>query len=213
MMKYCIVFGHDRSGDWMFYPCFFFKWQCLALPMRWRGTVRALFYWFHTFLDHTTNISIKVSAPRAPNDVPNCHLDKATMDNSSMHQFVKISTRSARQTRSASPTRWRSLTQARSSPQVMAPPTLEVELPEGWEWRVRAKEDVDEEVQESLLRLHFYWPLNIYLPPPPSHGRLCVLALRGGRGSCSIGQCFWFTYLIVELYFFPSRWDSDSYLL
>ena len=67
------------------------KWQHVALPLRWRASVRALFYCYHTFLDHTTNISQKVCAPRcvnvsgAPNDVPNCHLDKTTMDNSPMH--------------------------------------------------------------------------------------------------------------------------------
>ena len=77
----------------MFYPC-------LVYPSDnvWRSR-RAdaprcsfFFYWFHIFLDHTTNISIKVRAPRrvsapgAPNDFPNCHLDKTTMDNSSMHR-------------------------------------------------------------------------------------------------------------------------------
>ena len=45
----------------MFYPCFFpsdnvWRFRC--------ASVRALFYWFHTFLDHTTNISRKVRAPR-----------------------------------------------------------------------------------------------------------------------------------------------------
>ena len=68
------------------------KWQCVALPTHWRALVRTLFYLFHTFLDQTINISRKMRAPRresasvAPNDVPNCHLDKTNMDNSSMHQ-------------------------------------------------------------------------------------------------------------------------------
>ena len=68
------------------------KWQCVALTTCWRASVRALFNSFPTFLDQTTNISRKVRAPRrvsasgASNDVPNCHLDKTNMDNSSMHR-------------------------------------------------------------------------------------------------------------------------------
>ena len=71
------------------YPCLFYPsdnvWRS------WRASVRALYYSFHTFLDQTTNISRNVRAPRrvsaswAPNNVPNCHLDKTNMDNSSMH--------------------------------------------------------------------------------------------------------------------------------
>ena len=73
-----------------FYPCLFYSsdkvWHSRC------ASVRA----FHTFLDQTTIISCKVRAPRrvrsprrlsasgAPNDVPNCHLDKTNMDNSSM---------------------------------------------------------------------------------------------------------------------------------
>ena len=58
------------------------KWQRVGLPMRWRGSVSALFYCWHTFLDHRTNISRKVRAPRrasvsgAPNNLQNGHLDK-----------------------------------------------------------------------------------------------------------------------------------------
>ena len=40
------------------------KWQCVVLPMHCRAAVCALFYWFHTFFDHTTNISRKVRATR-----------------------------------------------------------------------------------------------------------------------------------------------------
>ena len=71
------------------------KWQCVALPTCWRALIRAL-YWFHTFLDHTTNISSKVRTQRrvspsgAPNEVHNCHLDKKNMENSSMHRLLSI---------------------------------------------------------------------------------------------------------------------------
>ena len=77
----------------------FSKWQCVALPSCWHTFVRALFYWLHAFLDHTTNIRRKVHAPRrvsalwAPYDVQNCHLDKTNMDNLSMQlkcRLVKI---------------------------------------------------------------------------------------------------------------------------
>ena len=46
----------------MFYPCLF----CPSDNVwhSWRASLRALFYWYHTFSDHTTNISIKVRAPR-----------------------------------------------------------------------------------------------------------------------------------------------------
>ena len=40
------------------------KWQRVALPTRWRASVRALSYCDYTFLDHTTNISRKVRTPR-----------------------------------------------------------------------------------------------------------------------------------------------------
>ena len=71
------------------------KWQSVVLLTRWRASVRALFYWYHTFLDHTTNISIKVCAPRcisasgAPNNFQNCHLDKTNMDKTSQ-QLLNI---------------------------------------------------------------------------------------------------------------------------
>ena len=66
-----------------------FKWQRVALLMRWRASVRTLFYWYITFLDHRTNISRKVHAPRfisasgASNKFQNCHLDKTNMDKAS----------------------------------------------------------------------------------------------------------------------------------
>ena len=71
------------------------KWQCVALPTHWHASVRTLFYWLHTFLDHTTNNSRKVATPRrvsasgSQNAVQNCHLDKTNMDNSSMHLSFK----------------------------------------------------------------------------------------------------------------------------
>ena len=89
-----LKFLHPRKNtnftiSWMFYPCLFYPsdnvW-CFR-----RASMHTLFYWFHTFVDHTTKISIKVRAPRrvsasgTPNDVPNCHLDQTTTDNSSMH--------------------------------------------------------------------------------------------------------------------------------
>ena len=60
------------------------KWQRVALPMRWHASVRALFYYYLTFLDPRTNISRKVGVPRhvsasgAPNKFQNCHLGKQT---------------------------------------------------------------------------------------------------------------------------------------
>ena len=41
-------------------------WQSVALPTCWCTSVRALFYCYHTFLDHTTNISRKVHTWGAP---------------------------------------------------------------------------------------------------------------------------------------------------
>ena len=40
------------------------KWQCVVLLTCWRASVRALSYCYHTFLDHTTNISRKVHTLR-----------------------------------------------------------------------------------------------------------------------------------------------------
>ena len=50
-----------------------------------RAWVRAFFYSYHVFLDHRTNISRKVRAPRcvstsrAPDHVQNCHMDKTNL--------------------------------------------------------------------------------------------------------------------------------------
>ena len=41
------------------------KWQRVALRTRWRASVRALFYCYHTFLDHTTNINRKLHCTEA----------------------------------------------------------------------------------------------------------------------------------------------------
>ena len=46
------------------------KWQRVALPMHWRASVRAHFYWFGL---------------EAPNNVSNCYLDKINMDKTSQH--------------------------------------------------------------------------------------------------------------------------------
>ena len=51
------------------------KWQRVALPTRWRASMRALFCCYLTFLDHRTNIS----ASGAPNKFQNCHLDKTNI--------------------------------------------------------------------------------------------------------------------------------------
>ena len=40
------------------------KWQRVALPKLWRASVCALFFCYHTFLDHKPNSSWKVRAPR-----------------------------------------------------------------------------------------------------------------------------------------------------
>jgi len=56
--------------------------------------VRALFYCHLNFLDHRTNISRKVGAPRrvslsgAPNKFQNCHLDKTNIDKTSQHRCL-----------------------------------------------------------------------------------------------------------------------------
>ena len=71
------------------------KWQCVALPTHWRASVHALFNCYHTFLDHTTNISRKAHAPRrvsmsgTPNNGQNCRLDKTNMNKTSQHQYLR----------------------------------------------------------------------------------------------------------------------------
>ena len=68
------------------------KWQRVALPTRWRASVRPLLYCYHTFLDHTTNINRKLLAPRhvsasgAPKNAQKCHLDETRMDKTTQHQ-------------------------------------------------------------------------------------------------------------------------------
>ena len=75
------------------------KWQRVALPTRWRASVRTLFYCYLTFLDQRTNISRKVHAPRrvstsgAPNKFQNCHLDKTNMDKTSQHPNMPFYTK------------------------------------------------------------------------------------------------------------------------
>ena len=69
------------------------KWQHVSLPKHWCASVRALFYCYYTFLDHTTKISRKVrelrriSASGAPNNVQNCLLDKTNMGKTSQHHI------------------------------------------------------------------------------------------------------------------------------
>jgi len=78
------------------------KWQHVALPTRRRPSVCALFYCYHTFLKHTTNISRKVCAPRnvsasgVPDNVQNCHYDKTNMDKTSQHLVLVTSEYHAR---------------------------------------------------------------------------------------------------------------------
>ena len=72
------------------------KWQRVVLSTRWHASVRTLFYCYLTFLDHRTNISRKVCAPRrisasgAPNKFQNCHLDKTNMDKTSQRPWGVI---------------------------------------------------------------------------------------------------------------------------
>ena len=75
------------------------KWQRVVLPTRWSASVRTLFYCYLTFLDHRTNISRKVRAPRRviasgePNKIQNCHLDTTNMEkyhNTGIRIFLKI---------------------------------------------------------------------------------------------------------------------------
>jgi len=84
---------------WRVHCCYvhvcFVKWQRVALPTRWRTSVRTLFYCYLTFLDHRTNISRKVRAPRcvsasgAPNKFQNCHLNKTNMDKTSQYPLYR----------------------------------------------------------------------------------------------------------------------------
>ena len=53
-----------KQVHWRFIDvCFIQVTKCGALDALTRHSARTFFYWFHTFLDHTTNISIKVRAP------------------------------------------------------------------------------------------------------------------------------------------------------
>ena len=85
-----IEYVHECKGDVMFYLCLFCP--CDNRWRSWRASERTLLNCYHTFLDHTTNISRKVRAPRrvsalgAPNNVLNCHLDKTNMDKTSQHE-------------------------------------------------------------------------------------------------------------------------------
>ena len=58
------------------------KWQRVALPTRWRASLRALFYCYLTFLDHRKNISRKVRTK-----FQNCHLDKTNMDKTNLYRL------------------------------------------------------------------------------------------------------------------------------
>jgi len=65
----------------------------MFVSSKWKG-VRALFYCYLTFLDHRTNNSRKVRAPRrvsasgAPNKFQNFHLDETNMDKTSQHRLI-----------------------------------------------------------------------------------------------------------------------------
>jgi len=73
-------------GVVMFYPCFFCPSDNSGAPEVLMRLGAHTFYYYHTFLDHTTNISRKVGAPRrvstsgAPNNLQNFHLDKTYMN-------------------------------------------------------------------------------------------------------------------------------------
>ena len=79
-------FAHQDRVHWCFIHVCFVS----------RTSVRTLFYWFHTFLDHTKNISRKMRAPccvstsGAPNNVQNCPLDKINMDKKAQHRVCLI---------------------------------------------------------------------------------------------------------------------------
>ena len=78
-------------GALMNYPCLFcpsdnFE-HCLALPTRWRASVRALFYWYMLGDPRRCEINRKVHALRHVGSATNCHLDKTSMDKSSMHMY------------------------------------------------------------------------------------------------------------------------------
>ena len=80
-------------GVVMFCPCLF----CPSDNVwRSRQSDAPLFYCYHTFLDHTTNINRKVRAPRrvsalgAPNNVQNCHWDKTNMDQTSQNLIYML---------------------------------------------------------------------------------------------------------------------------
>jgi len=71
------------------------KWQRVALPTRWRASVPAFLYFYLTFLDHRTNISRKVHAPRhvsasgAPNKFKNSNMDK-TSQHQNFHSHISV---------------------------------------------------------------------------------------------------------------------------
>jgi len=80
----------NDNGVVMFSPCLFCPSDNVWCSQR--ASVCALFYCYPTFLDHTTNISRQVRAPRrtsasgAPSHIQNCHLDKTNMDKTKTSQ-------------------------------------------------------------------------------------------------------------------------------
>ena len=59
------------------------KWQRVALPMRWRASVHAL---FHCYLTSPSWITEQISVGKwAPNNLQNGHLDKTNMDKTNLY--------------------------------------------------------------------------------------------------------------------------------
>ena len=91
----------EYVSTWRVHWCFIHV--CFVQVTMWWRSRRAdasrvharTFYWFHIFLDDTTNIRRKVRAPRrisasgVPNNVQNCHVDKTNMDKTSQHLFLR----------------------------------------------------------------------------------------------------------------------------
>ena len=81
------------EGVVMFYPCLLCPSDNVWPSWRADAPRCAHLYCYHTFLDHTRNVSRKVRAPRlviasgASNNVQNCHLDKTNMDKHHNTQF------------------------------------------------------------------------------------------------------------------------------
>jgi len=77
--------GSYVAVHWCLFHIRFIQGKWVALPTRWRASVRALFYCYHTFLDHRTNINRKVRALRCVSASGAPLIYKTYMEKTSMH--------------------------------------------------------------------------------------------------------------------------------